>query len=245
MNSPVVVGIIPARGGSKGIPDKNIRELGGFPVIAYSAAVSQMVSRLTRTIVSTDSMEIAEIAERFGADVPFLRPVEISGDHSIDLDYLKHAIEWFLETENYTPDYWVLLRPTTPLRDPETVDRAIQSIIDHPEATSLVSVHEFPENPGKMFGMQDGYLHGLCPLDPRPEYFTLPRQAFAPAFIGNGYVDIIRSSTVRNMDALYGPRMLGFQTPDTGELDVEDDLKKLEFYIGQYGNKISRYLREI
>ena len=93
-----------------------------------------------------------------------------------------------------------------------------------------------------MFGLQDGYLHGLCPLDPRPEYFSLPRQEFAPAYSGNGYVDIVKSSTIINHKSCYGPRMLGFEAPDTGEIDVEDDFKKVEFYLKNSNNPIFQYL---
>ena len=181
MSKPNVIGIIPARGGSKGVPGKNIREFGGFPMIAYSVLASKLSKNIERTIVSTDSKEIADIASYYGAEVPFLRPSELAADDSKDIDFFIHAINWFKENEGYIPEYWVQLRPTTPLREPELIEDSISLIQDHPDATSLVSIHEFPENPGKMFGMQDGYLHGLCPLDPRPEYFTLPRQEFAPA----------------------------------------------------------------
>ena len=95
-----------------------------------------------------------------------------------------------------------------------------------------------------MFGMLDGYLHGLCPLDPRPEYFTLPRQEFAPAYFGNGYVDIVKSSTISNFNSCYGPRMFGFEAPDTGEIDVEEDFKKVEFYLQNSNNPIFQYLKD-
>jgi len=243
MEKPSLVGIIPARGGSKGVPGKNIRHLGDFPLIAYSIAVSKLSSQIKRTIVSTDSQEIADIALTYGGDVPFLRPEILAGDQSVDREYLEHAIEWFEENEGYTPDYWALLRPTTPLREPSILDKAISRILSEPNATSLISVHHFPENPGKMFGIQDGYLHGLCPLDPRPEYFALPRQEFAPAYIGNGYIDVIKTTTIRELNSCFGPRMLGFNTPDTGEIDVEEDYKRLEFYLEKYGNTVAQFLK--
>jgi len=236
-----IIGIIPARGGSKGVPGKNIREVGGYPLIAYSIAAAKL-SSLQRTIVSTDSEEIAEIAREYGGEAPFLRPPEISGDRSTDREFLEHAIGWFEDNEGYAPEFWALLRPTTPLRDPSVIDAAIESMRSRPEATSLISVHEFPENPGKMFGMTDHYLHGLCPLDPRPEYFALPRQEFAPAYFGNGYIDIIRTSTIRELSSCFGPRMLGFEAPDTGEIDVEEDIKRVEFYLQKAPNALQDYL---
>jgi CMP-N-acetylneuraminic acid synthetase len=237
-----VIGIIPARGGSKGVPKKNIREIGGFPMIAYSIIIGKLTKNMDRCIVSTDSEEIADVARDYGADLPFLRPSEFATDSSPDIEFFKHAIDWFDKNEGYIPDYWVQLRPTTPLREPEIIEQAIEHMKIHTESTSLVSIHEFPENPGKMFGMQEGYLHGLCPLDPRPEYFTLPRQEFAPAYFGNGYVDIVKSSTIIEYGSCYGSRMLGFEAPDTGEIDVEEDFKRVEFYLNSSKNSTHDYL---
>jgi CMP-N,N'-diacetyllegionaminic acid synthase len=237
-----IVGIIPARGGSKGIPKKNIKEVGGFPMIAYSVVAGQLVENIERCIVSTDSQEIADIAKSYGADVPFLRPSEFATDSSTDIEFIKHAIDWFDKNEGYIPEYWVLLRPTTPLREPDVIKNAIEKIIEHPEATSLISIHEFAETPGKMFGIQDGFLHGLCPMDPRPEYFALPRQEFAPSYFGNGYVDIIKSSTVINNNSCFGSRMLGFEAPDTGEIDIPEDFKRVEFYLSNSSNSIYQHL---
>ena len=242
MKKANIIGIIPARGGSKGVPKKNIQEIGGFPMIAYSIVAGQLSEKIDRCIVSTDSQEIADIAKTYGADVPFLRPSEFATDSSTDIEYIKHAIDWFNENEGYVPEYWVLLRPTTPLREPKVIDKAIEEMINHLEATSLISIHEFAETPGKMFGMQDGFLHGLCPMDPRPEYFTLPRQAFAPSYFGNGYVDIIKTSTIIDHESCFGSRMLGFETPDTGEIDIPEDFKRTEFYLNSGKNTIFDYL---
>jgi CMP-N,N'-diacetyllegionaminic acid synthase len=242
-NKPNVIGIIPARGGSKGVPKKNIKEIGDYPMIAYSIIASKLSTMLDRTIVSTDSQEIADVAKKFGAEIPFLRPSEYASDSSNDIEFLKHAINWFNENEGYIPEYWVLLRPTTPLREPEIIDNSIKTMLENTEASSLVSIHEFAETPGKMFGMQDGFLHGLCPMDPRPEYFTLPRQEFAPAYFGNGYVDIVKSSTIINKNSCFGSRILGFEAPDTGEIDIPEDFKRVEFYLNSSENSIHQYLK--
>mgnify|MGYP000445084150 CR=1 FL=1 len=244
MKKANIVGIIPARGGSKGVPKKNIKEICGFPMIAYSIVAGRLSEKIDRCIVSTDSQEIADIANEYGADVPFLRPSEFATDASTDIEYIKHAIDWFDKNEGHVPEYWVLLRPTTPLREPKIIDEAIKEMINHQEATSLISIHEFAETPGKMFGMQDGFLHGLCPMDPRPEYFTLPRQAFAPSYFGNGYVDIIKTSTVMGYDSCFGSRMLGFEAPDTGEIDIPEDFKRVEFYLNQVKSSIHQHLIE-
>lgn len=237
-----VVGIIPARGGSKGVPKKNIKMIGGFPMIAYSIIAGQFVKNMDRCIVSTDSKEIADVARTYGAEVPFIRPAEFATDASSDIEFIRHAIDWFNENEGFIPEYWVLLRPTTPLREPEIIEKAIEKVINSSDATSLISIHEFAETPGKMFGMQGGYLHGLCPMDPRPEYFMLPRQEFAPAYFGNGYVDVIKSSTVLNDNSCFGSRMLGYETPDTGEIDVPEDFKRVEYYLSANLNTIYEHL---
>ena len=237
-----VVAVIQARGGSKGVPKKNIRDLGGFPLIAYSVVACKLASGIERTIISTDSEEIAEIAGLFGAEVPFLRPAEFAKDTSTDKEVIEHALSWFEQNEKVTPEYIVQIRPTTPLRDPELLSKAVEHIQSHPEATSLVSVHELEEPPGKMFGMQDGYLQGLCPFDPRPEYFILPRQAFPPCYFGNGYMDIIKSSTLKNLKSCYGSRMLAFIAPDTGEVDGPDDFRKLNFFLETQKHPVYDYL---
>ena len=242
MRDANLVALIQARGGSKGVPKKNIRTLGGFPLIAYSIVACKLANSIKRTIVSTDSEEIAEIARSYGAEVPFMRPAEFARDDSTDMDVIQHAVGWFEKNEKHIPEYWIQVRPTTPLREPYVLDEAIAKILERSEATSLVSVHEIVESPAKMFGMQDGYLHGLCPLDPRPEYFALPRQSFPPAYFGNGYVDIIKTHTLKHYNSCYGPRMLAFITPDTGEVDKQDDFKKLNYFLSKSKHAVHDYL---
>lgn len=147
----MITAIIPARGGSKGIPQKNIMDIGGFPLIAYSIAAAKLSKKIDRVIVSTDSKEIAEIAKRFGAEVPFMRPKEIATDTSPDIDFIKHALSWFKAKEGRTPKYIVHLRPTTPLRHPADIDRSITKLAAHSRATSLHSAHELRESPYKLF----------------------------------------------------------------------------------------------
>ena len=134
-----VIAIIPARSGSKTLTDKNITLLSNHPLIAYSIAVAKASKKIDRVIVSTDSQHYAEIASLYGAEVPFLRPVEYATDESTDRDFLVHAMSWMNEFERNIPEYWVHLRPTTPLRDPLIVDQAIEIIMQKNNATSLRS----------------------------------------------------------------------------------------------------------
>ncbi len=238
-----IVSIIPARGGSKGVPKKNIKLLAGYPLIAYSIAASKLSSKIQRTIVSTDSQEFAEIALSYGAEVPFFRPKEISKDNSLDIEYITHALEWFQTHERYQAEYIVVLPPPTPLRDPVQIDTAIEKIIQNKNATSLRSAHETRESPYKLFEIKDNFFVGMFPDDPRPEYYNLPRQTFPPVYHPNGYVDIIKSETVKNFGSLHGPRILSFITPDVGELERPEDFEYIEFILGKKKNKIYEFLK--
>jgi len=239
-----IIAIIPARGGSKSIPKKNIVDVGGFPLIAYSIAAAKMSKHISRVIVSTDSKEIAEVAEQYGAEVPFLRPAEFATDTAVDYDVVKHALEWLQENEQYEPEYIVFLRPTTPLRDPSLVDSAIEDVLSHKEATCLRSAHETRESPYKLFGKEGDFFVGLFPNDSRLEYYNLPRQSFLPVYQPNGYVDIWKTQTIMEKKVLHGEKILGFVAPDVGELDNPKDLELIQFHLekGQYA--ICDYLKQ-
>ncbi len=244
MPSPGVFAVIPARGGSKGVPGKNLRAVGRYPLIAYSIAAAELCPGVDRAVVSTDSPEIAGVARGFGAEVPFLRPKEFAKDQSPDIDFVLHLIRWLREQEGIVPDYLVNLRPTTPLRDPALVDAAIGSIRSTENATSLRSVHPLAEPPQKMMGIRNGFLTGLFPDDPRPEYFNLPRQAFSPAYHPNGYVDIYLPRLVMETRSLHGPRILGYVTPATVEIDTPEDIAYLEYLLERSGHPLLEYLKE-
>lgn len=240
-----IYSIIPARGGSKGVPKKNIKKLGGYPLIAYAVIASKLSSKVSRTIVSTDSREIADIAVSYGAEVPFLRPAEIAKDNSTDLEMFQHAIKWFSDNENKVPDLLVQLRPTTPLRVPQEIDRAINLISEHSNTTSLRSAHELAEPPQKMFQIsQDCFFKGFFPNDPRPEYYNLPRQVFPKAYFPNGYVDIIKTDFVQRENTLHGLNIYAFITDVVVEVDRAGDFDLLEYYLSKYGNPVHEYLVE-
>ena len=235
--------LVPARAGSKGVPGKNVRPLAGFPLIAYSIAAARLCSELEQVIVSTDSPEIAAIARSFGAETPFLRPVELAQDSSSDLDFIRHTLEWLREHDGSVPEALALLRPTTPLRDPELVGAALRSLDGDPEATSLRAAHQLAEPPQKMLGIEGGYLVGLFPDDPRPEYYNLPRQTFPPAYQPNGYVDVVRAEVVLGASQqLFGPRVRAFVTPFAVEVDRPDDFDYLEYLVERSGHPLLDYL---
>ena len=148
---PEVLAIIPARGGSKGIPRKNIRNFAGYPLIAYSIAAGLQAETVTRVIISTDDAEIAAVAQQHGAEAPFLRPAEFAQDATTDLPVFEHALRWLAEHENYHPDLVIQLRPTSPIRPPALVDEAVRLLLAHPEADSVRGVVPAGQNPHKMW----------------------------------------------------------------------------------------------
>ncbi|HWY61197.1 MAG TPA: acylneuraminate cytidylyltransferase family protein [Rhizomicrobium sp.] len=244
MSKPYVVAIVPARGGSKGVKGKNVRPLGGHPLIAWSIAAGNACPRIDRLIVSTDAPEIADIAKTYGAEVPFLRPAALASDRSPDRDFVIHALDWFRDHENRDPDFLVHLRPTTPLRDPTLMAAAIDKIASDPEATALRSAYALAESPHKMLQVTGDYLTGFFPDDPRPEYYNMPRQAFPTAYQPDGYIDILRTSFIRSGTSLHGTRMLACITPFTVEVDRPEDFEHLEFILQRDGSPLLTILNK-
>ena len=238
-----VLAIIPARSGSKGVPGKNIALLGGHPLIAFSIAAAKLAG-IERVIVSTDSEEYASVAMRYKAEIPFMRPAEISSDHSTDFEFMRYAMDWLVEKENSAPEYWLHLRPTTPLRDPQILKDALELIQQHPEASSLRSGHEAPESPFKWFLKDDeGFFKGLRE-DLTPEKVNLPRQTFSKIYNPDGYVDIVRSSHVLHNTTLHGDKMLVFESPQCTEIDSMEDFEYLDYQIQKYDSHLLNYLKQ-
>ena len=239
------IAIIPARSGSKGVPGKNINLLGGIPLFAYSILAAKMIPEVERVIVSTDSKEYAELANQFGAETPFIRPDDISGDKSSDLDFFIHALEWFKLNEGAIPDYLLHLRPTTPLRNPAIMSEAVNLFLKKKDASSLRSGHAAPESPFKWFLKDDqGYFKGLRD-DLTPEKVNLPRQMFPSVYVPDGYIDIVRSTVILNNNSLHGDKMLVFESPHCVEVDTLEDFKYLEYQIHKDGSPILEYFNSI
>lgn len=223
-----VVAIIPARSGSQSVPKKNIRPWRGYPLMAYSIAAAKLSRRISRIIVSTDTEEFAAVARVYGAEVPFLRPAELAGNTSQDVEFIAHAMKALLEQDGCVPEYFVHLRPTTPMRDWRVIDKAIDAILADPEATSLRSATLCPQSPFKWFKRGKG-----CYFDPLMQGMTcddanMPRQVFPDVFVPNGYVDVVRTSYVLESGLLHGDKMIGFETNQVTDIDSEQDLKDLD-----------------
>src|SRR5512133_3705377 len=151
-----LLAVIPARGGSKGIPRKNIRNFAGYPLIAWSIAAAKKSELVTRVIVSTDDEEIAAVAREWGAETPFLRPAEFAQDKTTDLPVFEHALKWLAENEKYCPDVVVQLRPTSPIRPKGLVDAAVRVLLEHADADSVRGVVPAGQNPHKMWRLRSG-----------------------------------------------------------------------------------------
>ena len=236
-----VYAIIPARSGSVSIKNKNIRKLGKYPLIAYSIAIAKMVGSINRVIVTTDSEYYGAIARSYGAEVPFIRPSEISGPYSTDLEFMNHAINWFDKNEKVLPEYWVHLRPTTPLRDVELIEGAIAQIKKDADATSLRSAHQTDLCPMKWFIKDsDGYLNTFCNIT--NDEANGPRQNFPVVFIPNGYVDILKTEHIVNTGKLHGNKIKLFEVPPTIDIDYENEFNTLENNFNQKAQSIVSWL---
>lgn len=195
---PEVLAIIPARGGSKGIPRKNIKPFAGHPLIAYSIAAGVQAESVTRVIVSTDDEEIAAVAREYGAEVPFLRPAELAQDQTLDLPVFQHALRWLEEQEGYRPEVVVQLRPTSPVRPPHLVDEAVRILLEHPEADSVRGVVPAGQNPHKMWRIdpQTGVMKNLLDVPGVEEPYNAPRQILPPVYWQTGHIDAIRPRVI-------------------------------------------------
>ncbi len=232
MNNNKVLAIIPARGGSKGIPRKNIRPFASYPLVAYSIAAGLQAKTVTRVLVSTDDEEIAEISRQMGAQTPFLRPAELAGDRTLDLPVFQHALMWLAEHENYHPDAVVHLRPTTPLRPPGLVDRAVNLLLSRPESDSVRGLTPARQTPYKMWQL-DGEDKPIRPLTNVPgieEAYNAPRQVLPTAYTHTGLIDVIRPVTILKLNSMSGHTILPIMF-DPGydvDLDTLDDWKRAE-----------------
>jgi YrbI family 3-deoxy-D-manno-octulosonate 8-phosphate phosphatase len=201
-----ILALIPARGGSKGIPRKNIRSFAGYPLIAWSIAAAKQSEFVTRVIVSTDDEEIASVARECGAETPFLRPAELAQDQTTDLPVFEHALQWLKENEDYQPEITIQLRPTSPIRPKGMVDHAIRILLEHDDADCVRGVVPAGQNPFKMwrFSGEDKPLNPLLEVPGLAEPYNAPRQILPPVYWQTGHIDAIRGSTITNKKSLTG-----------------------------------------
>jgi N-acylneuraminate cytidylyltransferase len=215
--------LIPARSGSRSVPDKNILPLGLYPLIAYSIAAAKLSKYIDDVVVSTDSEKYAATATSFGADVPFIRPKKISQDHSLDIEFFQHYLGYLKDKSSVIPDLIVHLRPTTPLREVGIIDNAIDYMIKNKRASALRSMHNTHLTPYKMFKVKNNYAVPFLSFRNIKEFYNLPRQVFEDAYIPNGYVDIIKPAVIMNEGLLHGNRIKIWITEEIPDIDILSD----------------------
>tara|TARA_R100001082_G_scaffold98023_1_gene66110 strand:+ start:1159 stop:1875 length:717 start_codon:yes stop_codon:yes gene_type:complete len=230
--------LIPARGGSKGVPRKNIRDLAGYPLIAYSIFACKKSKLINRVVVSTDDEEIAKVSVLFGAEVPFIRPSEFSQDGSKDIDVIKH----FYSVEGEQDLAFV--RPTTPLRESQVMDKIILEYQQRKnDITGLRSAHELSESPYKYFKIENGLFTGFFDdFNGIKDYANLPRQVFPVAYHPNGYLDIVKKETVLS-GSDFGDKVLPAITKYVTEVDDKYHFDMLESEIQLNGSELLKALK--
>jgi CMP-N,N'-diacetyllegionaminic acid synthase len=219
-SSPVLA-IIPARGGSKGIPRKNIRILAGKSLIVWTIETALQCSVLDKIIVSTDDEKIAEICRHAGADVPFLRPKELALDDTPDFPVYEHTLKWLSENQDFQPEIVVWLRPTAPLRTITDIDSAVH-LIKKSNADAVRSVCHVEHHPYWMKLIQDTHLLPLIENCDESRYYH--RQLLPPVYRLNGAVDVIRCKSVRKTGLLYSGDVLGYIMPNERSIDLDSEL---------------------
>lgn len=223
-----VIAIVPARSGSKTIAHKNIRTFAGKPLLAHSIEQALASGVVRRVLLSTDSQEYALIGRSYGAFVPFLRPSEISGDSSTDLECFQHALRWLADHEGAMPSAVVHLRPTHPNRRPEDIASAVQLLQQHPQWDSVRSVIPAPETPFKMwFRNERGELTPVIRTD-IPEAHSRPRQSLPQTFLQNASIDVIRTRTITEKGSIAGDCIGSMLMNEYHDIDTPDQFARAE-----------------
>jgi len=211
--------IIPARGGSKGLPGKNIKELCGKPLIAWSIEAGLKSKYIDELVVSTDYQDIADIAKEYGANVPFLRPDYLASDTATSFDAVKHTIDFYKNELGKEFDYIVLLEPTSPLREIEDIDLAIEKLLSS-SAESIVGISKTEDqNPAFLINKdQDNYLSGYENKDMK----VLRRQDISDVYFFEGTIYISQTNILLNEETFYHKNTIGYEVPKYKSLEIDD-----------------------
>jgi CMP-N,N'-diacetyllegionaminic acid synthase len=212
--------IIPARGGSKGLPGKNIRSLCGKPLIVWSIEAGLKSRYIDEVMVTTDSDEIASVARKSGASVPFLRPSELASDTATSFDVIRHAINFYENELHKKFDYIVLLEPTSPLRDEKDIDMSIEQLLSDRQASAIVGVCKTTsQNPAFLVKKSDNdFLVGYENHDMR----VLRRQEIGDVYFFEGSVYVSRTDVLLTKKTFYHESTLGFEVPKWKSLEIDD-----------------------
>lgn len=238
-----VLAIIPARSGSKSVPHKNIRDICGKPMIAYSIEHGLKSKYVNRVIVSTDSEEYADIARSFGAEVPFIRPAEYATDTALDIDVFRHALSYLRDNEGYEADIVVQLRPTYPIRRIEDIDRMIEICMQDENIDSVRSMSLATEIPYKMWIEVDSGVSADNPnsesfrvkplIESIPECYNMPRQQLPTAYYQNACIDVLRPRVIFEMNSMSGNVIIGYKMTENFDIDTEEEFIRAREYLAE------------
>lgn len=225
--SPLILGVIPARGGSKSVPRKNIALLNGKPMLAYTIEAAQGSRYLTHFVLSSEDPEIIAVGQQYGAPAPFVRPAELATDEAPTLPVVQHAIRSMEALQGVTYDYVVLLQPTTPLRRAEDIDAAVEKLIQT-QADSVVSVVDVGAfHPARMRQIVDDQLVELPIREPKE---MLRRQELPPVYIRNGAIYATRRQVVMELNSLIGRISRPYIMPPERSVNVDS---RLDFLLAE------------
>ena len=227
-----VLAVIPARSGSKSVPHKNIRQIGGAPMIVHSIRHAQQSKHVNRVMVTTDSEQYRQVVRDAGAEAPFLRPPEMAADLSPDLPAFEHALEWLKTHEEYIPDIIVHLRPTCPVRLVADIDKAIEILMNSSEIDAVRSVSPAVENPYRMWTRNTDGMMSPIAIPPANEGFgayrtgdagNSPRQLTPDVWAQNCCIEVVRTSMITQQKSMTGSRIFGLVTVKQHDIDTEAD----------------------
>jgi len=222
MKSYKILAIIPARGGSKGIRRKNLQKLSGKPLIAHTIIAAKKTKSINKIIVSTDDKEIGKISKNNGAEVPFLRPKQISKDTSSTIEVIKHALKFLQENQSYVPDIIILLQPTSPLRTSQLITKTINTL-KKSKATSVITVSKITKHPYASYWLKNDFLK---PFEKNSTKYSR-RQEFPDLFFPTGAVYTFWYDTLKKFNSLHGPKIKPIVVQDE-DIDI-DNLRDLFF----------------
>lgn len=230
-----IVGLIPARAGSKRVPNKNVLQLQGHPLLAYTISAALDSGVFEKVIVSTDSDEYAQIALHYGAEVPFLRPNSLAQDSSADIGWVAHALE-NLALIGYEFEIFSILRPTSPFRNASTIRRAYEEFSSRTDIDSIRAVELCSQHPGKMWRIKGDHLIPLLSVQPDGlDWFSLPTQSLPEVWVQNASLEIAFSRCVLESESISGNRIAPFKTlfPEGIDINSEFDFARAKMVVDE------------
>lgn len=241
---PRTLCLIPARSGSKRVPNKNILDVNGHPLLAYTIAAAVESGIFDAVVVSTDSEKYANIARHYGAEVPFLRPAEFAEDTSPDIEWVALTLEW-LRSQERQFDLFSILRPTSPFRTASTIQRAMRQFRSADYADSIRAVELCTQHPGKMWRFLDDLLVPVLAVQPEgTQWFSSPTQSLPEVWVQNASLEIARVRCVTDQNSISGSKIIGFKTqfPEGIDINFPEDVLLMKNVIEKFPHSIPEIL---